>query len=145
MFPRKLRTNPKVSTRSYGLQASLALISIRLASSTTAARWRCARRLPSAVDSLRAKFDLAANGLGARWVEHRPSAYDISPGAGFDTVPEIPAPIGAGQQARASVPPKSLIVVLGDSMADWLAYGLEDAFSDTPELLARSSIASSIA
>jgi hypothetical protein len=38
------------------------------------------------------------------------------------------------------MPPKSMILV---PMADWLAYG--DAFSDTPELLARSSIASSIA
>ncbi len=26
------------------------------------------------------------------------------------------------------------IVVLGDGMADWLAYGLEDAFSDAPEI-----------
>ena len=26
------------------------------------------------------------------------------------------------------------VVVLGDSMADWLAYGLEDAFADTPEI-----------
>ena len=26
------------------------------------------------------------------------------------------------------------IVVLGDGMADWLAYGLEDAFSDSPEV-----------
>ena len=23
---------------------------------------------------------------------------------------------------------------MGDGMADWLAYGLEDAFSDTPEI-----------
>jgi len=26
------------------------------------------------------------------------------------------------------------IVVLGDAMADWLAYGMEDAFSDSPEI-----------
>jgi hypothetical protein len=26
------------------------------------------------------------------------------------------------------------VLVVGDSMADWLAYGLEDAFSDTPEI-----------
>ena len=32
------------------------------------------------------------------------------------------------------VEPTTNIVVLGDSMADWLAYGLEDAFSDTPEV-----------
>jgi hypothetical protein len=31
-------------------------------------------------------------------------------------------------------PPTTTILVLGDSMADWLAYGLEDAFSESPEI-----------
>ncbi len=35
---------------------------------------------------------------------------------------------------KPETPPTSSIVVMGDSMADWLAYGLEDAFSDTPEI-----------
>ncbi|MFA6267638.1 MAG: DUF459 domain-containing protein [Pseudolabrys sp.] len=30
--------------------------------------------------------------------------------------------------------PTTTVVVLGDGMADWLAYGLEDAFSDAPEV-----------
>ena len=30
--------------------------------------------------------------------------------------------------------PTTKIVVMGDSMADWLAYGLEDAFADAPEI-----------
>jgi hypothetical protein len=33
-----------------------------------------------------------------------------------------------------AVTPTSTVVVMGDSMADWLAYGLEDAFSDSPEV-----------
>ncbi len=32
------------------------------------------------------------------------------------------------------VTPTTSIVVMGDSMADWLAYGLEDAFSEAPEI-----------
>ena len=32
------------------------------------------------------------------------------------------------------VAPTTSVVVLGDGMADWLAYGLEDAFADTPEV-----------
>ena len=32
------------------------------------------------------------------------------------------------------VTPTASVVVMGDSMADWLAYGLEDAFSDSPEV-----------
>jgi uncharacterized protein len=30
--------------------------------------------------------------------------------------------------------PQSQILVLGDAMADWLAYGLEDAYADKPEM-----------
>src|SRR5215468_4908493 len=30
--------------------------------------------------------------------------------------------------------PTTSIVVMGDDIADWLAYGLEDVFSDTPEI-----------
>jgi hypothetical protein len=32
------------------------------------------------------------------------------------------------------VTPTTSIVVLGDAMADWLAFGMEDAFSDSPEI-----------
>ena len=34
----------------------------------------------------------------------------------------------------APVEPTTSIVVMGDGMADWLAYGMEDAFSDSPEV-----------
>ncbi|HWK96747.1 MAG TPA: DUF459 domain-containing protein [Pseudolabrys sp.] len=32
------------------------------------------------------------------------------------------------------VEPTTSVIVFGDSMADWLAYGLEDAFADAPEV-----------
>ena len=35
--------------------------------------------------------------------------------------------------SRRAEPPTSHVLVLGDSMADWLAYGLEDALGETPE------------
>ena len=35
--------------------------------------------------------------------------------------------------ARRAEPATSNVLVLGDSMADWLAYGLEDALGETPE------------
>ncbi len=50
---------------------------------------------------------------------------------------------GGGDNSRApsprkvekgEAPPTTSIVVLGDGMADWLAYGLEDAFGDAPEI-----------
>ena len=36
--------------------------------------------------------------------------------------------------AKDAPPPTTSIVVMGDGMADWLAYGLEDAFADQPEV-----------
>ena len=34
----------------------------------------------------------------------------------------------------AATPPERSILVLGDGMADWLAYGLEDAYADQPDM-----------
>jgi hypothetical protein len=35
---------------------------------------------------------------------------------------------------KVDSPPTSNVMVLGDSMADWLAFGLEEALADTPEI-----------
>jgi hypothetical protein len=37
-------------------------------------------------------------------------------------------------QRTADVPRTTSVVVMGDAMADWLAYGLEDAYSERPEI-----------
>ena len=50
-----------------------------------------------------------------------PADYSRAPAARKDTKPDQPEPTTS-------------IVVLGDGMADWLAYGLEDAFGDAPEV-----------
>ncbi|MBS0247244.1 MAG: DUF459 domain-containing protein [Proteobacteria bacterium] len=45
------------------------------------------------------------------------------------------APAARKEAKTADQPePTTNIVVLGDNMADWLAYGLEDAFADAPEI-----------
>jgi hypothetical protein len=44
-----------------------------------------------------------------------------------------PAPRKPDPKAEP-VTPTTTVVVLGDAMADWLGYGLEDAFSDSPEI-----------
>src|SRR6185312_11712351 len=36
-------------------------------------------------------------------------------------------------EKRETVPERN-VLVLGDAMADWLAYGLEDAYADQPEI-----------
>jgi len=35
---------------------------------------------------------------------------------------------------KREAPATTNVLVLGDSMADWLGYGLEDAFAETPEI-----------
>lgn len=40
----------------------------------------------------------------------------------------------ARKAEKGEAPPTTSIVVMGDSMADWLAYGLEEAFGDAPEI-----------
>src|SRR5580698_7705903 len=40
----------------------------------------------------------------------------------------------AAKRDPAAAPPERSIMVLGDGMADWLAYGLEDAYADQPDI-----------
>jgi hypothetical protein len=45
------------------------------------------------------------------------------------------APVPKKTEAKdEQTAPTTSIVVMGDDMADWLGYGLEDVFSDTPEI-----------
>jgi hypothetical protein len=69
--------------------------------------------------------------------------FDRSPQGGFfgpwnpQIAPAPPPPVDysrAPAPKKPETPPTTTIVVMGDAMADWLAYGLEDAFSDTPEI-----------
>jgi len=59
------------------------------------------------------------------------------PGGGPFSPPEQQRPVDSSRAPpphKSDTPPTVTIVVMGDSMADWLAYGLEDALSDTPEI-----------
>jgi uncharacterized protein len=67
----------------------------------------------------------------------------------FDHRPQQQTPTAPAQQAeprqqidyskapppkKSDTSPTTHVVVMGDAMADWLAYGLEDAFGDSPEI-----------
>jgi uncharacterized protein len=54
-------------------------------------------------------------------LEHKEAPVDYS---------HAPAP----QPHKTDTAPATPIVVVGDAMADWLAYGLEDAYSEQPEI-----------
>ncbi|HEX9144845.1 MAG TPA: hypothetical protein VGA09_11270, partial [Candidatus Binatia bacterium] len=67
----------------------------------------------------------------------RPDGYEYSPPR-----QQRPRQIESDESSRAPASRKTdsktehttSIVVMGDGMADWLAYGLEDVFSDSPEI-----------
>jgi len=49
-------------------------------------------------------------------------------------VQQPPADSKAPPPRKPETPPTSEVLVIGDSLADWLAYGLEEVFADTPEI-----------
>jgi hypothetical protein len=65
-----------------------------------------------------------------------------NPFGGFFGPQDIPRPAAPADNSHAPSPqarkpdvaPTTSVVVMGDAMADWLAYGLEDAFSERPEI-----------
>jgi hypothetical protein len=64
----------------------------------------------------------------------RPRAQ-ARPAAPAGTVPQADfSRVPAQSPTKAASPDAKNVVVLGDSMADWLAYGLEEAFADAPEI-----------
>ncbi len=63
---------------------------------------------------------------------NRPT-FEEGPGDAPVDNARAPSPRKPDPKAEPVVPTTS-IIVMGDGMADWLAYGLEDAFSDTPEI-----------
>ena len=58
-----------------------------------------------------------------------PSAFP-----GFRGIPAAPESAKAPPPRKAETPPTSTVLVIGDSLADWLAYGLEEALTDTPKM-----------
>ena len=58
-------------------------------------------------------------------------------GDSFGPAPQAPRPVDSSRApaaAKRDAPAERNVLVLGDAMADWLAYGLEDALSETPDL-----------
>ena len=60
-----------------------------------------------------------------------PGEFQQPPRVQYESESHAPPPPKPDANAPAST---TSIVVMGDGMADWLAYGLEDAFSDSPEI-----------
>jgi hypothetical protein len=66
------------------------------------------------------------------WFESQQPQYQYERPAAPVDYSRAPAPRKAEPKAEAAV--TTPIMVLGDSMADWLGYGLEQAYADAPEI-----------
>ena len=60
-----------------------------------------------------------------------PSAPSYNP---FYPQPQVYEPTRPPPPHKVETPPSETIVVVGDQLAEWLAYGLEEVFADTPEV-----------
>src|SRR6478672_7634333 len=68
------------------------------------------------------------NDVYAPYQEHAPQPRRQAPPAVREDFSKAPPP------ERRNTVPERRILVLGDSMADWLAYGLEGVYADQPDM-----------
>lgn len=82
--------------------------------------------------------------FGDRWGFDEPYRRPAPPERGF-SFPFFGRPYGAPSNTptesyrapsprKAETPPVTTVVVIGDSMADWLGYGLEEVYADQPQI-----------
>ena len=64
------------------------------------------------------------DGGGGPFYQPRPFSAPAQPAESYKAPPP----------RKLETPPTATVLVIGDSMADWLAYGLEEALADTPEI-----------
>ncbi len=85
--------------------------------------------------------------FGDRWGYDQPYyRRQAPPSHGFFSFPFFNRPYGAPAYPppaelyrapaprKVETPPTSTVAVIGDSMADWLAYGLEEVYADQPQI-----------
>ena len=89
-----------------------------------------------------ALFAVAVPPAAAQWGfpffgDRQPRRQTSPYGWPWQQEPRREAPVDSSRAPPAhkrEAPATTNVLVLGDSMADWLGYGLEDAFSETPEI-----------
>jgi hypothetical protein len=119
----------KVMPRRFSARALIGLLAAGFA--LVCAALACALTLPAAAQSSDGRIQVA-QGFLDRLFRPFPGAGTF-PGIDPAKPPDYSrAPVPAPRKADA--PLTATILIMGDSMADWLAYGLEDALVDTPEI-----------
>src|SRR5215467_1264343 len=112
-----------MATALLGAEAIFAMTLLVSASVPSGAQFFFEDRFPSQSRRQRGPFDWFEPAAPQQQVERPPAPVDYS---------RAPPPKKADAKAESAV--STPVLVLGDSMADWLAYGLEQAYADSPEI-----------
>jgi hypothetical protein len=108
---------------------ALAVSSVALLSPAQAQFWSPfapVRRPPAPVQQPYQQQPQSYNPFGGFFGQPAPEQRPAPPPDNTHAPPPLPR--------KADQPPTTSIVVMGDAMADWLASGLEDAYSERPEI-----------
>jgi hypothetical protein len=73
-------------------------------------------------------------GGGYRYYRQGPQRDFFFPFSGFTRPPPVADSTKAPATRKLESPPTTTVVVIGDSMADWLGYGLDELYTDQPEI-----------
>jgi uncharacterized protein len=71
---------------------------------------------------------------GYRYYRQGPQRDFFFPFSGFNRPPPVVDSTKAPATRKLESPPTTTVVVIGDSMADWLGYGLDELYADQPEI-----------
>ncbi|MGN6749292.1 MAG: SGNH/GDSL hydrolase family protein [Xanthobacteraceae bacterium] len=71
---------------------------------------------------------------GYRYYRPNPQRDFFYPFSGFMRPPPVADSTKAPATRKLETPPTTTVVVIGDSIADWLAYGLDELYADQPEV-----------
>jgi uncharacterized protein len=71
---------------------------------------------------------------GYRSYRQGPQRDFFFPFSGFNRPPPVADSTKAPATRKLETPPTTTVFVIGDSMADWLGYGLDELYADQPEI-----------
>jgi hypothetical protein len=71
---------------------------------------------------------------GYRYYRPSPPRDYFYPFSGFMRPPPVADSTKAPATRKLEAPPTTSVLVIGDSMADWLGYGLDELYADQPEI-----------
>jgi hypothetical protein len=124
------RSNSRTTVRALARASAAAFISVALLVPAAAQFWNPfgggSRPPPQRVPQQQQQYNPFGGFFGSGPGDRRPQQQQPK-------VDSSSAPPAARRSPESTAAINSPILVLGDAMADWLAYGLEDAFSERPE------------